>query len=327
LRKLVLIFIVLISQRSWAQVLLPTPETGFEKQHHFNPAVIAANNIRKITYEIIDKKDFEIAVDKNLVETYEFNDKGFLQRYYYTVVSKCIERQVMGRRGKIHSTTDYLYDTVSTTFFYSPDNKLILQRYHDGISYYESRYYRYNSNGLLTKELRYKETNASSDRGFFILGNQVLMSEDSLQYQKFASGQIKCTMLNNENRPYKERIINTDSAGRWVSVSEFYTAAAWITQNYSFTYNGKRLTAAKFEGNTGNSTALFNTYEYDSNNELYTEKQHRNDVLIKEISYVADRGNGLLNSFVVRDPLSRTMRIVKLKYDSGQMGKTAPAAN
>jgi hypothetical protein len=320
LRKIFVIAFTAFALHGGAQVLMPTHETGFQPQHHFNPEVIARNNIRKITYDIIDKKDFEIAIDKNLVETYEFYPDGLLQRHYYTVISKCIQKEVIGRRGRTHTTTDYEYDTVSTTYFYSPDKKLVLQRYHDGMSYYESRYYRYDASGLLTKELRYRETNASADKRIFILASQVLMSEDSFQYQKFSSGQIKCVALNNENRPYRERIINTDADGNWITVNEYYTAAAWITQTYSFTYSGKRLASARFDGNAGSSTKLLNTYEYDRNNELYTEKQFMNDVLIKEISYVADRGNGLLNSFVARDPINRSMRIVKLRYDTGQIG-------
>jgi hypothetical protein len=101
LRKISIILLSVISAGVSAQVLLPTSETGFERQHNFNPSVIAANGIRRIVYEIIDKKDFEIAIDKNLVETYEFGQNGLLQRYYYTVVSKCIERQVTGRRESV----------------------------------------------------------------------------------------------------------------------------------------------------------------------------------------------------------------------------------
>ena len=172
----------------------------------------------------------------------------------------------------------------------------------------------------MTKELRFKETNNSPDRSVFVLGNQVLLSVDSFQYTKYSSGQVKCIFLNSENRPYKEKIINVDSLGRKKSIYENYTAAAWIMQEQYFEYAGDKLSVARFEGNANNKVSLRNAYEYEGA-ELYTEKQFKNDVLLKEVSYITDKINGLLNSFVIRDHINKSMRIVKLKYDLGMIGK------
>lgn len=309
-----------------AQVLLPTSETAFDMQHNFNPAIIKTRGIKKITFEIIDKKDFEVAVDQNLTETYEFTPEGKVSRFYYTTVVKTNERQVskVNHKGQkiTYTVSESVFDTVSTTYFYS-DNNLILKRYHDGLNYYESRYYRYDSLGNLTRELRFKETNNSSDRSVFILGNQVLLSEDSFQYQKFSSGQLKCTYLNNEYRSYKERITNYDSLGRKKNESEHYTAAAWIMQQSKYEYNDKHLVLAQFEGNANNKIVVKNTYEYDDMDELYAEKHYKNDVLVKEISYITSKADSLLNSFIIRDPANKSLRIVKLKYDFGLLSKNA----
>ncbi len=330
-RNLVLFFCLIVAFYTKAQVLIPTPETAFEIQHNFNAEVIKLKNIKRITFEVVDKRDFELVVDKNLVETYEFNNNGFLARFYYTSIIKTIERQTTvnvsnGRRRGYHSSTqtfnEYIYDTISTSYFYS-NNNLILKRYHDGALFYESRYYRYDSLNNLTKEMRFRETNNSKDKSIFILGGQLLLSEDSFQYKKYSSGQLHCILLNNENRPYKEQTIDFDSLGRKKSVFENYTAASWIVQNSKFEYNASnRLTMAEFKGNANNEVIMKRTYEYDANNELYTEKQYKNDVLIKELSYVTDEGNHLLNSLVIRDPINKTMRIIKLKYDFGSVGKT-----
>jgi hypothetical protein len=322
--KLIIAFILLSLVNS-AQVLLPSPETAFEPQHNFNSSIIKTKGIKRITFEIIDKKDFEVAVDKNLTEMYEFNAEGLLSRYYYTTIVKTFEKHITSVSRKKKTTTqvvnDYLYDTVSTSYFYNNRNQLILKRYHDGQNYYESRYFRYDSLGNLTKEMRFKETNASPDKSVFILGNQLQLSEDSFQYQRFPSGQVKSVLLNNENRPYKQRIINFDSLGRKLSINESYTAAGWIMQDHVFEYKGGHLTRATFEGNANNHILLQNLYEYDEKNELYSEKQYKNEVLLKEISYVTDRVNGLLNSLVIRDPINKTMRIIKLKYDMGMVGR------
>lgn len=317
------ILALLICSSGMAQVLIPSAETAFELNHNFNPEIIRSKGIKKITYEIIDKKDFEVPVDKSLTEVYEFNTDGQLSRYYYTTIVKTIQKEVKIRVGRTWQSTlqnEYLYDTVSTSYFYQNKN-LVLKRFHDGANYYESRYYSYDAQNRLTKERRYKETNNSPDRSVFILGNQVLLSEDSFQYQTYASGQTKCIFLNNENRPYKESISNYDNAGRKLNEDETYIAAAWIRQQRWFEYKEGKLAEARFKGNAHHDIVLKTVYEYDEFKELYNEKKYRNDILLREISYVRDRNNGLLNSFIIRDPNNQSLRIVKLKYDFGSLSR------
>lgn len=302
--------------------MLTTAETAFETQVHFNPEIIKLNGIKKITFEILDKKDFEIALDKNLIESYEFNNDGQLSRFYYTTVVKSIEKQIQYNKKKhtFRTVKEYIYDTISNSYFYT-DKKLILNRYHDGSNYYESKYYRYDKNGNLSKELRFKETNVSNDKSIFILGNQFLISQDSFQYQMYSNYQIKCIMLNNENRPYKEQTIDLDKFGRKIKINEHYTAAAWIMQQSKFEYNEKQMICAEFLGNANNNISLKNIYEYNIDKELYNEKKIKNEILYQEISYLIDKSNNLLNSFIIRDLTNKTLRIVKLKYDFGELSK------
>ncbi|MBS1651655.1 MAG: hypothetical protein JSU07_06555 [Bacteroidetes bacterium] len=327
-------YILLFTVKSYvvlAQVLLPTFESAFDKQHRFNPDVIKSKSIKRIIYEISDKKDFEEVVNKKLTETYEFNEQGFLTRYYYTTIAKTIEKQIttgpiykhrrLISNGSTYSINNYSYDTVSQTYFYNAKN-IVLSRYCDGGNYYESKYYRYTPDGFLTKELRYKENNLSKDKSIFILGSQQLLGEDSMQYQKYNLKQVKQITLNNENRPYKETIINLDSIGQTTSLNESYTAAGWITQSRVFKYNNNsRLVKAEFKGNTGNTVNLQITYEYEKN-ELLTEKHFKNETLVKEISYVSDYNLGLLNSIVIRDPINKSIRIIKLRYEYNSLSNS-----
>ena len=105
-------------------------------------------------------------------------------------------------------------------------------------------------------------------------------------------------------------------------VSEHYTAASWITQEKTFEYANGRLASARFAGNANNNIELRTVYEYDSDGELYGEKQFRNDVLVKEISYVTEKPALLLNSFVIRDHVNKNMRIVKLRYELGLLTRS-----
>ena len=59
----------------------------------FNQEFVKAQKIKTITFDIIDKRDFAVAEDKNLINYYEFNSNGQLVRFYYTNIIKTIEKE------------------------------------------------------------------------------------------------------------------------------------------------------------------------------------------------------------------------------------------
>jgi hypothetical protein len=76
-----------------------------------------------------------------------------------------------------------------------------------------------------------------------------------------------------------------------------------------------------FTGNASKEISIRNTYEYDNNNELLTEKQYKNEILQKELSYLTNKAESLLNSLVIRDHINKSIRIVKIKYDYGSLSR------
>jgi hypothetical protein len=305
-----------------AQTLIPTAENAFESQLPFNTEYIKSQNIKSITFDIIDKKDLQVAEDKGLLTYYEFNANGLLTRFYNTSIIKIIQKEYHSepvyRRGRkisngySYTKNEYVYDTVSTSYFYNENNLVKLKRYNDG-SYYESYYYDYTIDGLVEKEKRYKETNVSGSKTEFKLGGQYLISEESYKYNATGKNQYKKTCLNDEGRSYKEIIYTLNDNKKALSVNEQYTVA-WITQNSSFEYNAKgQLTKASYKSNSNGNIEQVRTYEYDSNDCLLTEKQFKNGQLLKEISYITDSSKKV-NSYIIRDPNSKSLRIVKLMY-------------
>ena len=302
--------------------MIPTAETAFESQLPFNTEYIKSQKIKSITFDIIDKKDLQVAEDKGLLTYYEFNANGFLTRFYNTSIIKVIQKEYHSepvyrhRRlisgGHSYTKNEYVYDTVSTNYFYNENNLLKLKRYNDG-SYYESNYYDYSPEGKLEKEKRCKETNVSENKTEFKLGGQFIISEETFKYQNTGKNQYKKICMNDEGRPYKEIIYTLNDANQPVSINEQYTVA-WITQNSSFEYNSKgQLTKASYKSNSNGDMEQVRTYEYDANDCLLTEKQFKNGQLIKEISYVTDT-NKKVNSYIIRDPNNKSLRIVKLLY-------------
>lgn len=311
-----------LSTLSFSQPLLPTSESAFEVQLPFNKSYIKQNNIKSITFDIIDKKDMQVAEDKDLINYYEFNKDGQLTRFYYTVISKIIQKEfhhdaVYRKRKKIrngysYTKNEYIFDTVSTNYFYNEKKQLILKRTNDGV-FYESYYYDYNSEGKVIKERRCKETNVSPIKNEFKLGSQLTLSEESYTYNSTGKNQYKKTCLNDENRPYKEMIYNCNDSNKVVNITEQYIVT-WLSQKTNFEYDkDNQLKKASYTSNSNGQQTTTKTYECDSANCLLTEKHFKNDLLLKEISYVTDK-NKKTTSYIIRDPNEKTIRIVKLFY-------------
>lgn len=320
--KLIIFILIGICYSAVSQTLLPKAEAAFESQLPFNHQYIQSQKIKSITFQIIDKKDMQVAEEKGLSHFYEFNQKGLLSRFYYTTIIKTIEKEYHSApvyrnhrkvsNGNTYTKNEYLYDTTSTVYFYNDSNLLKLKRYNDG-PYYESYYYEYSLDGKVEKEKRCKETNVSEIKSEFKLGGQFILSEESYKYQVTGKNQYKKICQNNEGRSYKEIIFNTNEAGQLTSINEQYIVT-WIMQNSQFSYNAKgQLTSAVYESNSNGELELSRTYEYDANDCLLTEKQFRNGVLQKEISYITD-ANKKLTSYIIRDTNNKTMRIIKLDY-------------
>lgn len=306
----------------YSQTLLPTVESAFEPQLPFNADYVKSQKIKSITFDIIDKKDLQVAEDKGLLNYYEFNPQGRVSRFYYTSIAKVIQKEyhtgpVYRKRRKIsngHSYTknEYVYDTVSTNYYYNEKGLLKLKRYNDG-SYYESYYYTFNPEDKVIQEKRCRETNVSPNKYEFKLGNQLMISEESYEYQPTGKNQYKKTCKNDEGRPYKEVVYNVNDQGKITNINEQYIAT-WIVQHSSFVYNEEgQLISAVYKENSSGTTEQSRTYDYDSNGCLLTEKHYKNGVLQKEISYVTD-ANKKVNSYLIRDPNAKTIRIVKLYY-------------
>jgi hypothetical protein len=306
----------------FSQTLIPTAETAFESQLPFNTNYIRSQNIRSITFDIIDKKDMQVAEDKGLLNYYEFNKAGLLSRFYYTSIIKVIQKEYHSQpvyrhrklisKGHSYTKNEYVYDTVSTTYFYNENNSLKLKRYNDG-PYYESNYYEYSVDGKVEKEKRCKETNVSENKTDFKLGAQFVISEETFKYLSTGINQYKKICQNDEGRTYKEIIYSLNDDKQPLSINEQYTVA-WITQNSLFTYNKKgQLTVASYKSNSNGDVEQLRTYDYDANDCLLTERQFKNGVLLKEISYVTDVDKKV-NSYIIRDPINKTIRIVKLFY-------------
>lgn len=322
LKVLFVLLFVFLSAALDAQLILPTLSNSFDPYPQFNKELIKKYHIRTITFDILDKKDYQPGKDQGLVQHFDFDTAGRMIRFYYTVIAKQIVKEtyvapVRRKRKVIRGYTrhedQYIYDTISTRFFYDARGRMILKRYNEG-TYYESTYLEYDEQDRITRELRCKETNVHPDKSLFTLGVQSVISEEKFQYQGTGNRQYKKNCLNDEGRIFREVIVNLNENNKPVEFNENFTVT-WINQKSKFWYTPfGQLAQKSFETNTNGIQAIRDTFEYDNRGNILWEKQFKNDVLLNERSYLFDQNNELVTSFVIRDHIGKSMRITKLIY-------------
>ncbi len=272
---------------------------------------------------MVDKKDFQVVENKDLSKHYEFDAEGRLKRSYYTVIKKIIQKEFhtvpvyrhkrLVSNGSTYTKEVYEFDTLSTNYFYDAKGYLIGKRFNDG-TFYNATYFKYDSVGRVINLLSCKETNANADKNVFTLGMQQINFEEKYKYINSSPNQYKKQYLNDENRIFKEVIVSLNDDKQPKQYNESYVTT-WINQVTDFTYNTKnQLIEKKYTSNASENIELKETYEYDASNLLNTEKHYKNNVLQTETGYVNDPDNKLLNSFVTRDYINKSMLIVKLIY-------------
>lgn len=304
-------------------MLIPGGGNNTDNSFSFNPNEVKKRKIKAIIFEIVDKEDFKIVEDKDLSKHYEFDAEGRLKRSYYTVIKKIIQKEFrtapVYRRGRLvggggsYTKSVYEFDTLSTNYFYDDKGYLMGKRYNDG-TFYNATYYKYDSIGRVTNLLSCKETNANADKNVFTLGMQQINFEEKCKYISSSPKQYKQQFFNDENRVFKEIIVTLNEAKQPVQYNESYVAT-WINQVTNFTYNTHNLlTEKKYTSNASDNIELKETYEYDANNLLNTEKHYKNTILQTETGYVNDVETQMPNSFVTRDYINKTMQIVRIIY-------------
>ncbi len=310
--KVFMILISLISFFSRAQLLSFNPENLFEKFHQFNADYIKKNHIKSIIFDIIDKKDWQEAEDKNLVEVYEFNKDGNLKRQYHTSVKKIIREQIENKKHKIIATKEYYeYDTTSIEYIYQPS--LIIERHKMPNNYIEATYHKL-CDKQICKEERYIESYRTLSTGNRVLDKLFLKASDSIANFQF-SNQIKQVYFNNERLPYKEKFIYFNDKHQITKITEHFTAASGKIKK-TFQYNSQnQIQEAEMTIDYGTPEIYKIQYTYDSLGVVLSENHFKNNYLFKEYQYIYDENNYQLKSILIRTFEDKNIKIIKLKYE------------
>jgi len=323
-KGLITFFIFLSAlQIASAQVFHPPIQHIADNIPDFNFAEIKKRKIKAIVFDMVDKKDFQVAEDKDLSRHYEFDSLGRITRSYYTVIKRIIQKEfltapVYKRRRLVRAASSYTknvyeFDTLSCTFQYNEKGLLSCKRYNDG-NMYNANYYWYDSLGRATRVLYTRETNGSLDKSVFVLDMQQKQFEEKYKYAYTSDLQYKKLCLNDEDRVFKEVIVTFNKNKKPKQYNESFIAT-WINQVTDLSYNEKdQLIEKKYTSNAGGAVEIKDSFEYDKNGFLDMEKHYKNGLMVSETGYVNDVATGLPTSYVTRDPLNKAMQIVRLLY-------------
>ncbi|GIV28542.1 MAG: hypothetical protein KatS3mg027_2356 [Bacteroidia bacterium] len=314
--NLLKILIIFLFQTIWicsAQLLVFDPETLFEKFPIFNPEHIQNKKIKKIVFDIIDKKDWQEAEDKNLTEVYEFEPSGKLKRSYHTSIKKIIRIETQNKKHKnIVSKEYYEYDTTSTEYVYQPN--LIVERHKFPNNYSEATYFKLCNNKWICKEEKYIESYRTLTTNNSILNNLYLKAQDSIATYEYPN-QIKQIYYNNEKAPYKEKFTYFNSNHQIYEITEqLIVASGRVKKTFLYT-SDNLLESVTMTIDFGNPETHKIEYFYDEKKRVLSEKHFKNNQHTKEYQYIYSPNNNELISILIRTFEDKNIRIIKLFYE------------
>lgn len=289
-----------------------TPEKIFEQFPVFNVEYIKNNKIKSIIFDIIDKKDWHVAEDKNLVEVYEFYKDGKLKRKYATAIKKVIQYETHNSKHKSVITKEiYEYDTLSTEYIYQ--SNLVIERHRYPTNYTDATYYRYCGK-FICKEEKYTETYRTLHSESKVLDKLFLKAYDSIATFNYKN-QIKQIYYNNEKLAYKEKFTYFNDNQQITEILEqLLVANGKIKKTFNYLPNGN-ITNAIMTIDYGTPETYYIEFQYDNKQRLLSEKHFKNEQALKEYQYIYTEDNSYLQSILIRTYDDKNIRIIKLKYE------------
>jgi hypothetical protein len=318
-----LIPLYIIPYTSPAQIIVPRTLGISIADPPFNKDFIKSNKIKTITASVVDKPDGEIIRDKGLAQVYAFDTTGNLMRHYFNEITALEKTEtevpaVYNRKGRVVKKSftkvdfQYQYDTLGTEYFYTSTGYVVMKRVCIG-DFYQTTYYEYFGDGLVSRQILCKETNIAKPGEPFKLGVQTILSEEKFLYETLSPTQVKKQFLNDEGKPYKQGILNFKNGKPMDESYQF--VVGFIRSGVEYKYDDMgRLNEKIMTDNSSGITTDKMSYEYDSNGNVTTERKFKNGTQTNEVVYLYDESKKLLTSQIDRQSQKASIRILKYEY-------------
>jgi hypothetical protein len=262
--------------------------SAFTDKPFFNTDFIRSNKVHKLNGKFTYKKPGDMMRETQYKYVYEFDSMGRLSSSFET------------------RKDDGTVDTTWNLYLYNQENLLIEHKRGDGKGF-TSTGYEYDEKGNQTKESYIREYVDS-------LGNaqRTVLNSESMKYEYYDL-QVKKTVYNNYDLPYKYELIKYNELGYLVEREERLIMTMSVT-TIKYTYNDKGYIASisSFEGSNTIPTEE-NLYIYDDFGNLLEKHLYRNGVFTTEFEMIYNDKSKLLSYVLTRDVATNFIMILGLK--------------
>lgn len=262
--------------------------SAFTDKPFFNTDFIRSNKVHKLNGKFTYKKPGDMMRETQYKYVYEFDSMGRLSSSFET------------------RKDDGTLDTTWNVYLYNQENLLIEHKRGDGKGF-TSTGYEYDEKGNQTKESYIREYVDS-------LGNaqRTVLNSESMKYEYYDL-QVKKTVYNNYDLPYKYELIKYNELGYLVEREERLIMTMSVT-TIKYTYNDKGYIASisSFDGSNTIPTEE-NLYIYDDFGNLLEKHLYRNGVFTTEFEMIYNDKSKLLSYVLTRDVATNFIMILGLK--------------
>jgi hypothetical protein len=277
-----------LSNVVFGQMLDNRNGSAFTDKPFFNTDFIRSNKVHKLNGKFTYKKPGDMMRETQYKYVYEFDSLGRLSFSFET------------------RKDDGTVDTTWNVYLYNDQNQLTEHKRGDGKGF-TSTGYEYDEKGNQTKESYIREYVDS-------LGNaqRTVLNSESMKYEYYDL-QVKKTVYNNYDLPYKYELIKYNELGYLVEREERLIMTMSVT-TIKYTYNDKGYIASisSFEGSNIIPTEE-TIYLYDDFGNLLEKHQYRNGVFTTEFEMIYNEKSKLLSYVLTRDVATNFIMILGLK--------------
>jgi len=293
--KLISLFVILFPLLVNAQLLDNRNCAVFSDDPFFYDLFIQKNGIREIKGVISTKKSLQVIEQRNLVNTYGFDRKGRLEKQY---------RSFYGSDAK---------DTTFINYFYDDKDNITIQRTSDSYGFFSNNY-EYSPEGNITKKSYCRDENICEDKGYFELGKQHKIVEETFTYERTDSTLSKST-YNTHGKKYqittyfynKHGLLHKEEKRLIINKKKSII-------NYSYNDKGfvsKKTTFPDFSQPDNTATA----YLYDELGNLESIDEYQNDILITHKEIIYNKSTLLMKALLIQDIETNYIKIIKYSYN------------
>jgi hypothetical protein len=283
-----LFFFLVLSNVVFGQMLDNRYGTAFTDKPFFNVDFIRENKVHKLNGKFTYKKPGDMMRETQYMYVYEFDSLGRLNTSFET------------------RKDDGTVDTTWNVYVYNETNQLIEHKRGDGKGF-TSTGYEYDEKGNQTKESYIREYIDSLG-----IAQRTVLNSETMKYEYYDL-QVKKTVYNNYELPYKYEIIKYNELGYLVEREERLIMTMSIT-TIKYTYNDRGYIASisSFEGSNMIPTEEF-LYIYDDYGNLLEKHLYRNGVFTTEFVMIYNEKSKLLSYVLTRDVATNFIMILGLK--------------